>query len=283
MAGFMLFVGMLFVAAPASGGQGTKYEFDHYVLETDLPAERARFIGRVMDAAGKEYDRRFQGFSGRVRQKPQLRVFATKEAYLAALKRASFDSSNHEATAGAFNPLDGIVYTFEGPGLEYTLKHECFHQFASHVLGGSLPEWTSEGLAEYFGSSAFDDKTGQLRLGTVSPQHVAVILLARQRGAMIPVEELLQITAREWADTRGDDVRGPLQYAQSWALCHFLVHGDGGQYRELFEQYLRHVDKGLDGDSAFKRVFGSDVRALQTKYDAYIDQLTGMVSGAQGR
>jgi hypothetical protein len=67
--------------------------------------------------------------------------------------------------------------------------------------------------------------------------------------------------------------RGSVQYTQAWALCHFLIHGDGGRYKTLFEKYLKEIDRHLDGESAFKKVFGADLKPLQAKYDAYIDQL----------
>ena len=76
----------------------------------------------------------------------------------------------------------------------------------------------------------------------------------------------------EWRDNMRDR-GGRVQYSQVWLLRHFLIHGDGGKYVSLFEEYLRHLDRGLDADSAFKRVFGADTRPLDKKLHEYLDAL----------
>ena len=137
------------------------YESQYYVIETELPVDRAKLIGRVMDATGKEYARRFLGFRGSVRQKPKVRVFLDRDRYVAALARACGEPNVN--TRGYYCGVDGIVYTYEGDGLEQILKHECFHQFAERTIGGRLPRWTHEGLAQYFEEGIFDAKTGRLK------------------------------------------------------------------------------------------------------------------------
>ncbi len=41
----------------------------------------------------------------------------------------------------------------------------------------------------------------------------------------------------------------------------------------LFEQFLRLLDEGVDGDTAFKRIFGADTRPLDKKLDEYLQKL----------
>lgn len=248
-------------------------ESKYYAIETDLPAERANWVGRLMDATGAEYDRRFKGFRGTIRQKPRVKVFATKETYLAALGRA-VNASNAEFTAGVFNPADGTVYTFDAPDLEKTLKHECFHQFVHHVVGGRLPVWTNEGLAEYFEEGRFDERTGKLTLGAMPAYRVRLLQAMKARNELLPVSYILKMSSAQWHENMSTPV-GPLQYAQAWALCHFLVHAEGGKYASYFDKYLRELDKGLDGDTAFRKVFGADLQPLEVKYAQYIDSLRG--------
>jgi len=267
---FLLIQGPALALDGPPGGLST-YESKYYIVDTDLPADRAKDIGREMDAAGKEYDRRFAGFSRKIQHKLRLKVYSTKERYVDELKRITYGGKN-QFTNGRYNPTDETVYTFDGPQLEDVLKHECFHQFAHGVVGGSLPTWVNEGLAAYFEDGAFDDKTGQMRLGEIRPDRVKLLKAAAEGKALASVEQIMKITGSEWMDNM-DTPRGSLQYAQAWALCHFLVHGDDGQYQTLFDAYLHEVDKGLDGDTAFKRVFGEDLKPLQTKYDAYVAHL----------
>jgi hypothetical protein len=151
---------------PSSAGL-SRFESHYYVIWTDVKPYRVRQIGNVMDAAGKEYHRRFAGFRGEIRQKPVLKVFERRENFVAAFHEATRQQAP-DIMRGVFYSGDGVVYTYDGDDLEPVLKHECFHQFVDLVVGGRLPNWANEGLAEYFADSEFDPGTGHLRLGGVS-------------------------------------------------------------------------------------------------------------------
>src|SRR5262245_21746445 len=99
--------GVLSGANGAPPAELTTYESKCYVLETNLPKDRAQFIARVMDATGFEYDRRFKGFRGLVRRHPRIRVFATREQYVAALARVA--PAEYAATSGLFCGDDETV------------------------------------------------------------------------------------------------------------------------------------------------------------------------------
>jgi len=259
------------------GSALTTYSSAYYSIESDLPPERVKHLGMIMDAAGKEYDRRFTGYSGKVLKKLKLKVYATKEDFVEAVKRAS-DGSKAWATSGVFVPIDETVYTYDGPSMEHVLRHECFHQFVHFVVGGHLDPWVNEGLAEYFAVGRVDPSSGTLQLGRVEPHRAAQLALAKENNSLMSVDRVLKISGQDWHANMGTEDAGT-QYAQGWALCHFLIHSDGGKYQKYFDEYLRLIDKHLDGPSAFKRVFGEDTRELQKKYAAYVDQL--IAEGAQ--
>src|ERR1043166_4254785 len=107
------------------GSALTTYSSAYYSIESDLPPERVRQLGMIMDAAGKEYDRRFAGFSGKVGKKLKLKVYATKKEFVEAVKRAT-EGSKAWATSGVFVPIDETVYTYDSPFIEHVLRHECF-------------------------------------------------------------------------------------------------------------------------------------------------------------
>ncbi len=246
------------------------HESKYYVVKSNLPTERAEYIGRVMDATGKEYARRFQDFRGVIRQKPQVKVYSNRDQYLSAVARACGEPNVH--ARGIHCGIDGIVYTYDGDGLERILKHECFHQFAHVVIDGSLATWTNEGLAEYFEEGLFDEQSGELKLGAVPAWRLELLRQAQQQDTLIPIDKLLYLSGQEWEDNMAGK-RGAVQYSQAWLLCHFLVHAEDGKYRPLFEEYLHHLDRGLDPDSAFKRVFGPDTKPLEGKLNDYIRKL----------
>lgn len=254
-------------AVAAGNGQLSRCESTYYLIETNLGFDRAKFIGRVMDATIKEYDRRFRGFRGVVRRKPVVKVYATQAQYLQAFARACGEPSVN--SSGVHCGLDGIVYTYDSKQLERTLKHECFHQFVHMVIDGRLPPWLNEGLAEYYEEGVFNEKSGRLSVGAVPAWRLRLLRAAQTKGARFRVDRLMKITRPEWHEHMDDD-RGHIQYSQAWLLCHLLIHGDNGRYADPFERFLRHIDKGLDADSAFKRVFGADPGPLQEKLDEYL-------------
>jgi hypothetical protein len=126
-------------------------------------------------------------------------------------------------------------------------------------------------LAEYFAEGVFDEATGRLRLGAVPAARVAVLKKAREANSLPTVAELLKLESDTWNDRLAD--RGAVQYSTAWALCHFLIHADGGRYAQAFETFLRQIDGGLDSDTAFKRAFGGEPAGLQEKFHAYLAAL----------
>ena len=267
-------IGCVAVVAVSSLASAGEFPSRYYVIETNLPRERAEQFGRVMDAAGQEYHRLFSGFRGKVREKPRVKIFATKAQYLQAFARSCGEPNAN--ARGVFCHMDKVVYTYVGDDddgqLEAILKHECFHQFADSVVGGGLPTWTNEGLAEYFSEGEFNTKTGRLALGAVPGWRLKLLREARKNRQWIPVARLLTIDGRSWSDTlrRG---RGGVQYSEAWLLCHFLIHADRGKFAPLFDQYLSLLDQSQDGLVSFKRVFGDDLAPLEQQLVAYLDGL----------
>ena len=51
----------------------------------------------------------------------------------------------------------------------HTVQHEGFHQFAHAVIGGDIPTWLNEGLAEYFGEALFTGGRVRPRRGPPVP------------------------------------------------------------------------------------------------------------------
>lgn len=249
-----------------------RYESRFYRIETDLPKDRAAWLGRFLDATGSEYHRRFEGFRGVVRTKPKVRIYAVREDFTRALERGSDAEVLAWHIRGLFLHSDQTVYTYDGPDIEHTLKHECFHQFAALVVGGRLPQWANEGLAEYFAEGEFDEATGRLLLGRVPAWRVLALRDAVRKSRLIPMSDLVLCAPQEWNDRIAHE-SGSLQYVQAWALCHFLIHANERKYRPFFDQFLRHLDHGLDPASAFTRAFGADLAPLQVRYDEYLKSL----------
>jgi hypothetical protein len=112
------------------------------------------------------------------------------------------------------------VYTYQKPGLETDVRHECTHAMLHAVLP-VVPLWLDEGLAKYFEVPAnerafdhpyFDDLKWKwsLRLGMVR--------------TMESLEKRTELSEMDAAD-----------YRYSWAWVHFMMHGPEPAHRALVD------------------------------------------------
>ncbi len=112
------------------------------------------------------------------------------------------------------------------------LFHETNH-YLFHLLTESnfqLPAWVNEGLAEYYGSSLWDESTKKMTVGQVQEGRLVHMLEAMDTNEMQDVTELLtapQIDA--------------LQYAWAWSLCHLLMRSP--QTEKRFKSYVGKLAK----------------------------------------
>jgi len=93
-----------------------------------------------------------------------------------------------------------------------------------------------------------------------------------REATAIDFDELLDLTGEQWHRNmeRGSG-RGHLQYQQSWSVVYFLIHGNNGRYRKVFEQYLKLVSTGRNSGKAFRQAFGGqDTTAFRKRWEAFI-------------
>ena len=230
-----------------------------YRIHTNLTREEAQEYGQHMDLIYRAYSKRFASLRGSDRDKQNLYLLRTREDYISTMRDFGIDAS---ATGGVFfwgGRGTGLATWIEGLSRDQvfdTLQHEGFHQFAHTKLGTELPLWVNEGLAEYFGAAiVVDDK---VRLGIVDEQRVETVREALRTRQAIDFDQLLNISPQQWhQNMNGGTRQGRLQYDQSWAIVHFLIHGDGGRYQKAFSSYLTLISQGRDHEQAFRESFGT--------------------------
>ena len=132
----------------------------------------------------------------------------------------------------------------------HIVQHEGFHQFAHAVIGGELPVWVNEGLAEYFGESLF---TGDSFVtGVIPPDRLARIKEKIRNNTFKPVPAMMLMTSAEWNAAMQIDY-----YDQAWSMAHFLAHGDDGKYQAAFSNFMIDIGRGKDWQKAWQANFGS--------------------------
>ncbi|MEM8739074.1 MAG: DUF1570 domain-containing protein [Planctomycetota bacterium] len=275
-------VGLCFALASAAAGQVrlselSAFESKAYVIHTNLSREEAMEYGVHMDLIYKEYSRRFRELRGASRKKQDMYLLRTRRDYIAAMAEFGIPA---EASGGMFfwgGGTSGLATWVEGLTREQvfsTLQHEGFHQFAHTKMGGAteLPLWVNEGLAEYFGSAIV--VRGDVRTGIVDGDRVAKVNRALEEGRAIGFYELLNTTSRQWqSNMRSGSPKGSLQYDQSWAVVHFLIHGDRGKYRKAFGAYLMEISRGRNHEQAFTQTFGRDDARFARRWERFMGEV----------
>jgi hypothetical protein len=240
----------------------------HYWIKTDLANDQALAIARHLNIMYDEYLKRMANLPVRVEEKLNVMIFKSRQDYSFTL-RARF-GVNAEASGGMFFAnTAGTALAFWVEGLperriEHVIQHEGFHQFAYSRFGDDLPIWLNEGLAELFGEAIVVGD--RLVIGQTTPRMLDEMKIAVDANRHIAFHKMLNMTSGDWADLLKNDKTAPLAYRQAWSMVHFLIYGDGGQYSDSFNTYLKHLNTGLPSEQAFIRAFGPDVDAFENRW-----------------
>ena len=283
-------VGMLLIwVAPAFGAGGGKgpmpsYEGPYYIIYSDLPPHRVREAELRMTRMAEAYHERTKDFSGAIQQKLPFYLFTNEQDYL--------DAGGLKDSAGIFDRSSQVLMAIAGekPSVEtwHTIQHEGFHQFAAAVIGGNLPIWVNEGLAEYFGEGIF---TGDgFVTGIVPDWRLRRIKMELVAQKFRPVDEMMKLGHTEW-----NDAMSVVNYDQAWSMVHFLAHAQNGKYQRAFVGFMKDIGAHTDAGKAWEENFGSG-SGFEEKWrdywqtmpagataDAYARATVQTLAGALGR
>lgn len=273
----MVLLACLAVASPAVAQELKTFESRNYTIHTDMPPDDIRPLAKHMDAVFNEYRRRFVA-SGigrdRGRGKEDLYLFGTRAAYVSYMGTLGIQAEN---SGGMFfsrgNEAGLATWVYDKPRKEtiQTLQHEGFHQFAHRFIGPQLPLWANEGLAVYFEQARL--VKGKFKIGVAEPHRIQAIRSGIDAGNNFPINDLIRINSNQWFANMSDRVRGPMQYVQSWSICHFLIHGNKGRYQKAFNQYLTLLGSGRESGKAFETAFQTkDYKALERLWIKYVQE-----------
>ena len=269
-----LLLALAFGARTARADDLRNFHTRHYHVHTDLDPELTADLARRLDAMYDEYARRLVDFPRPDDSAPfEVYLVHTEEKYL------HLAGLTLKGTGGSFNARRKLLAAFlDGAGrdsLRRTLQHEAFHQFASEAVGGNLPVWVNEGLAQVFEEGIW---TGDgFSLGQVPPRRILQLRHDVERGTLIDFGTLLSMTGGEWASHWRDPGPAATQYNQAWAMTHFLVYAadDAGRpkYRARLIEMLKRLRDGQAPDAAFRAAFSANVAGFHDRFIEWADAL----------
>lgn len=255
-----------------------------YVIYADeaLRAHKGEvYAARVMELIYEAYSKVFP-FPVDARLISRVYVFGDHQEYL-RFSREAFEDDASDA-AGYFSLTTRVLvvdadpqgapaneHGFSADAVD-TLFHEGFHQFVSLHVPQGLPLWFDEGLAEYFGPST-PRGARQLNVGVVLKKDPGVetryerIIAGLRDREVWPLARFLRQREEEFSSDR----RSSLNYAQSWSLMHFLIHGMGAKGKRLIKDFFKVLRDGGTEEEAFAATFGkADLDALDAAWRKYV-------------
>ena len=247
-------VALALLLVPARVGAALElkeYQTPYYIIYTDHDMDMVREAAARITAMAEEYHNRTKDFSGTIRKRLAFYLYSRLSDYAAS----------GGAGAGMFAGNRLMAFVPKGGGAEAwrVVQHEGFHQFVTQVIGGRMPIWVNEGLAEYFGEGIW---TGDdFVTGVIPNRRLGRVRALIQDNQLRPFPQMFTLSSASWRSNL--DVKN---YDQAWSMVHFLVNADDGKYRKPFAEFLKDVSSGRTASVAFAERFGSDLKAFEDKY-----------------
>jgi hypothetical protein len=267
---------------------GWDVESANYSIRTDLSIEAAVALSVKLDRLNRLWRQLFVRyyaseadvialFDGRAKaaQLDSLRhnvvYFRDRDDYNRSLRPAM---PKIEITVGAYIEQTRRSYFFPDPeNDDRTLYHEATHQLFHESrpviddVGRRRNFWIVEGIAMYMESLRQED--GDYVLGGLDDQrlHAARYRLLHDKF-YVPLAELTAY-GREKVQK---DPRIATLYSQAAGLTHFLIHFDGGRYRDALVAYLVAVYTGKDGPDTLAKLTGASYSELDKQYRKFLER-----------
>jgi tetratricopeptide (TPR) repeat protein len=181
---------------------------------------------------------------------------------------SSYKPFNSGNNAGYFQKGEDVNYitmsTELGAQSPYSvIYHEYVHLMIDNTIG-NVPTWFNEGLAEYY--SSFDiEEDRKAHLGELIGNH----LLTLRQEKLLPLRTLFAVD--QYSPYYNEGGKRGVFYAESWALVHYLILGNGGKHLPQLGTFLRLVGDKMTIDDAFQQAFQMDVAAMEKELKKYVE------------
>ena len=162
-------------------------------------------------------------------------------------------------------PMIGVTYV--SPQGDDTMRHELVHQIVDFSAKGRFTLWFNEAIAEYYGrhiAYAGDGFVGPLRI-PYEVENIQNYLAGKwvaQWGEMT-LPQLVHLDPEAWAALK----HGPYTFA--WSILFYMIHGDNGAHRALFDDYMKATAAGTGDAKLRDEAFGSAAMKLEPEWRAY--------------
>ncbi len=266
---------------------GWEIETEHYLIRTNHSLEAGVALGVKLERLYRVWKQLFvryfaseaqlvELFDGRNRgrrnQMPRLGIvyFRDRDDYNRKLKPAF---PNIEISTGIYVESSHRAYFFAGDAHnERTLYHEAAHQLFHEArpvvpdVGARGSFWIVEGIAMYMESLHQEDGFNVLGGFEDLRMEAARVRLLRD-NFYVPLAEFNRLSLQKLQD----DPRIATLYSQAAGLTHFLIHYEGGIYRDALVAYLDAVYSGRDTPTLLGQLAGKSLKDLDVQYRRFME------------
>ena len=152
------------------------------------------------------------------------------------------------------------------------IYHEYVHLLVDNV-SGNAPTWFNEGLAEYY--SSFDiEEDRKAHLGDLIPYHLETL----REEKLLPLRALFAVD--QYSPYYNESGKRGVFYAESWALVHYLILGNGGQRAGQLGKFIQLITTNVKIEDAFTQAFQTTVEAMEKDLKKYIEGHTSKMQVA---
>ncbi len=189
---------------------------------------------------------------------PYKPIFKGRRADIAAYFQPGFDVNYISLTTERrqFNPYELIF-------------HESVHLLVDNRVRTS-PVWFNEGLAEYFSTLEFPPEKSVGGKAVMFGKPILRHILNLRRNKLLPLETLFGVDRD--SSHYNEREKSSMFYAQSWALIHHLIHGQGGKRQPQLVRFLELLATGTPRAQSFQQAFESDYAVLEKELREYVRQ-----------
>jgi hypothetical protein len=265
---------------------GWDVETEHYVIRTNHSLEAGVELASRLERLHKVWRQTFvrfyvserdvaqlfqgQGVAARTPKQHRVMYFKDRADYERSLKRYLPAGVQ---TTGVYLADQSRAYFFADASEDHsTLFHEATHQLfhesrpPSPSVGRKANFWIIEGIACYM-----ESLSSQADFDTLGGREAVRYQDARFRRInddfYVPLAELVDLGMEELQR----DSRIATLYSQSAGLAHFLVHYDGGRYRDALVAYLSTVYSGRDTAQTLSQLTGAGYDVLDRQYRQFLE------------
>jgi len=268
----------------------------HYRVQTDDPRLRPDATARLLESFRSFFDSYWPADLDLLPYDETSRVFLFYSFYkFNEMTEGNFRRSDSRPKGHYGSTYDVItLHTDAGDAgsLADTIVHEAAHQLVTQrILGGEISPspWLNEGIASYFGFTRADEN-GEFEAGSIGGKPVSLFTrpvkqsaAERKRGIDVVRDALREarsegellvaglVSIRDPAVYYGE--RAALNYAASWLLVHYLLHGDDGGHAAAFRRVLNAERERQGGTEVLYRELELTPQQLEASFAAHVKKL----------